>query len=92
MHWSAIECLIAVMCACLPASRTLFIHFFPNFRQQSSNKRPYVSPSNTAFSKGQTSSGKILKSISYSVDCGGDPEAHGSMNSFVPLVDQDRKH
>lgn len=89
MHWSAIECLIAVMCACLPASRTLFIHFDSKVRQSSSTP-PYLAPSNTAFSN-RSGNPNILKSVSYSVDRKTPSEFHGSMNSFVPLVDQDRR-
>lgn len=29
-HWSVIECQIAIVCACLPASRAVVAHFFPS--------------------------------------------------------------
>lgn len=28
-HWSVIECQIAILCACLPTTRAVIVHFFP---------------------------------------------------------------
>ncbi|KAI9930708.1 hypothetical protein MW887_011464 [Aspergillus wentii] len=38
IHWSVIECQVAVMCACLPASRALFEFFFPGLLAGSSRR------------------------------------------------------
>ncbi|EFE36876.1 uncharacterized protein ARB_04403 [Trichophyton benhamiae CBS 112371] len=79
-YWSMIECQIAIVCACLPAIRTLLIHYVPEVFGQTteaaSQKR--LNASSTGNSKGEeytsnstlveSGDGYISKTISYSVN------------------------
>lgn len=68
IHWSVIECQIAVMCACLPASRAIISHFFPGILGNSTRRTYATGPSNW-YNKDQSGgNSKIAKSVSYSVN------------------------
>lgn len=80
-HWSVIECQIAIICACLPTSRALFVHVLPgaNTTHDSSTARPYPTATGassrtaavSAFvGSGEREKGRISKTVSYSVDVG----------------------
>lgn len=80
-HWSVIECQIAIICACLPTSRALFVRVLPgaNTTHDSSTARPYPTATGassrtaavSAFAgSGEREKGRIAKTVSYSVDIG----------------------
>ncbi|OJJ82200.1 uncharacterized protein ASPGLDRAFT_59727 [Aspergillus glaucus CBS 516.65] len=83
IHWSAIECQIAIICVCLPTSRALFAHILPgtDTTHNSSAAYPYPTATGTssraaaasAFARsgtGDKEKGQISKTVSYSVDIG----------------------
>ncbi|KAK2819980.1 hypothetical protein FQN49_007840, partial [Arthroderma sp. PD_2] len=80
IYWSMIECQIAVVCACLPATRVLLLHFAPGVLGQptenKSSKRWGTSRSDTASKENITSNSAssaergdyISKTVTYSVN------------------------
>ncbi|KAJ5824909.1 hypothetical protein N7447_007249, partial [Penicillium robsamsonii] len=80
-HWTVIESQIAVMCACLPASRAVAVQLFPQFL---GGTRSRTTPTHTADdSNSKHTSGKIKKSVTYSVNYGSPSGTH----SDVELLD-----
>ncbi|KAK2841687.1 hypothetical protein FQN49_006010 [Arthroderma sp. PD_2] len=76
-YWSMIECQFAIICACLPATRALLIHFVPALLGQATenaSNKPMNSPSGPSkeqFSNSATlveGKGFISKTVTYSVD------------------------
>ncbi|BCR90981.1 CFEM domain-containing protein [Aspergillus chevalieri] len=83
IHWSAIECQIAIICACLPASRALVAHIIPGTDTTHDSSAAYRYPNATGASSraaavsafvtsgtGEKEKGQISKTMSYSVDIG----------------------
>ncbi|XHF96661.1 hypothetical protein AWENTII_000282 [Aspergillus wentii] len=84
VHWSVIECQIAIICACLPASRAVMVRLAPGLLGQSTD------PSNRYKNTGSSGHGagsrqNISKRVSYSVDYMGNGKPQRS--SFVQLKD-----
>ncbi|EFR03174.1 integral membrane protein [Nannizzia gypsea CBS 118893] len=99
-YWSMIECQIAIVCACLPAIRTLLMHFVPavfgQATEAASQKR--VNPSSDNSKGDYTSSstlvesgdGYISKTMTYSVNTTIKSESSPSEPS-INLVQIDRR-
>ncbi|KAF3481394.1 uncharacterized protein GIQ15_04153 [Arthroderma uncinatum] len=93
-YWSMIECQMAIVCACLPATRAILIHFLPGIAGQATentyNKRLGISSSGP--SKGDSTSnstmldsecgGFISKTVTYSVDT----SVNSQMDSSEPCI------
>ncbi|KAL4893256.1 hypothetical protein BDV59DRAFT_201845 [Aspergillus ambiguus] len=97
-RWSVIECQIAIICACLPASRAMLIRFFPRIlgvsTGQASTGRPhqYKTPSEAELRSGPlTHKSGISKTVAYSVDYGSKSQRRVS-NGFtrLPEVESDK--
>ncbi|KAA8649903.1 hypothetical protein EYZ11_001179 [Aspergillus tanneri] len=87
VHWSVIEVQIAVLCACLPATRALINHFLPDL-VGSSGRKSYATrnaPSNTY---PEPKHGHIAKTMSYSIKYSS--RAQRDDSSSVELVRIDR--
>ncbi|KAE8152990.1 hypothetical protein BDV25DRAFT_137393 [Aspergillus avenaceus] len=90
IHWSVIESNVAVLCACLPASRALINHFFPGIFRGSTRRTYATGPSNW-YTKGQSQGqSKISKSVSYTVQYSSSSR-RDDQNSMVELVGVDGK-
>ncbi|EEQ32309.1 uncharacterized protein MCYG_05128 [Microsporum canis CBS 113480] len=101
-YWSMIECQIAVVCACLPATRALLIHYAPELLGQAtetvSRKRLHTSDAST--SKGgftsnsetlvQSRDDYISKTVTYSVNSTV-KSYEGPAESCINLVQIDRR-
>ncbi|KAL4895254.1 hypothetical protein BDV59DRAFT_152089 [Aspergillus ambiguus] len=94
VHWSVIEVQIAVLCACLPTTRAMFVHLFPGVIGGSagtSYPQPTTPSGRGIFANsgpiGAQKSG-IAKTVAYSVDYGAKPQ-RGDEDSFVRLVEMD---
>lgn len=85
-RWSVIECQIAVICACLPATRALIVCFCPGVLSISSGQsHPYRTTSSSRVAAGLSRPGgnsHISKTVSYSVDYGTEPQE--SFKQFNP--------
>ncbi|KAJ5112368.1 hypothetical protein N7532_000413 [Penicillium argentinense] len=88
IHWSVIECQIAVLCACLPASRALIGRWFPNLLGSSRRTYGSTAPGNWSNNVNFGQDSKINKSVSYSVNYASRSHRDDS-NSDVELVDRD---
>ncbi|KAF9894850.1 hypothetical protein FE257_004471 [Aspergillus nanangensis] len=94
VHWSVIEVQIAVLCACLPTTRAMFVHLFPGVIGESagtSYPQPTTPSGRGMFPNGRSTGGQksaIAKTVSYSVDYGSKPQ-HGDEDSFVRLVEME---
>ncbi|KAA8643374.1 CFEM domain-containing protein [Aspergillus tanneri] len=86
IHWSVIETQIAVMCACLPASRALISHIFPNTLGTATGRTYATGPSNWYNKETSAGNSRISKSVSYSVNYASRSQ-HDDSNSLVELVD-----
>ncbi|KAE8148881.1 hypothetical protein BDV25DRAFT_141368 [Aspergillus avenaceus] len=92
VHWSVLETQIAVMCACLPTFRAMLVHLFPKVLGNTSDQSYYAqrnTPSGRPVFASQQpiSKSHINKTVSYSVDYGGNKRPQRS--SFVQLVEMD---
>lgn len=101
IHWSAIECQIAIICACLPASRALFAHLLPSTDTTHGSSAAYPYPTATGASSraaaasafvrsgtGEKEKGQISKTVSYSVDIGTKPrQFKRESDGFIQLKD-----
>ncbi|KAM5444370.1 hypothetical protein MferCBS31731_000889 [Microsporum ferrugineum] len=101
-YWSMIECQVAVVCACLPATRALLIHYAPELLGQAtetvSRKRLNTSDASTA-KGGFTSNSETLvqsrddyisKTVTYSVNSTV-KSYEGPAESCINLVQIDRR-
>lgn len=92
-YWSVIECQVAIICACLPATRAIIVHYAPGLIGHISDNasRQDVYSSNTR-SRGRSAVnsklGTISKRVSYSVNTTTQPPA-GASESFIKLVEVD---
>ncbi|EYE94543.1 CFEM domain-containing protein [Aspergillus ruber CBS 135680] len=102
-HWSVIECQMAIICACLPTSRALFVRILPSAdtSHDSSTARPYPTATGassrtaalSAFAGAGSGTGEkekslISKRVSYSVDVGAKAKAlKRESDGFIQLKD-----
>lgn len=100
-YWSMIECQVAIVCACLPAIRTLLVHYLPdvfgqateaasqkrlNATSENSKMRDYTSNSTLV----ETGGGYISKTMTYSVNTTIKSES-SPIETSVNLVQVDRR-
>ncbi|KAL4746338.1 hypothetical protein BDW72DRAFT_197784 [Aspergillus terricola var. indicus] len=93
-RWSVIECHIAIVCACLPATRAMLASFSPGIvgvstgEVSAGQKNQYNGPSRSNISmKVPPHKVNIAKTVSYSVDYVG-RSPRGSSNGFIQLSDR----
>ncbi|KAL4770047.1 hypothetical protein BDW60DRAFT_218378 [Aspergillus nidulans var. acristatus] len=93
-RWSVIECQIAIICACLPATRAMLASFFPGIVGVSTGEasagqpNQYNGPSRSNLSmKVPLQKVNISKTVSYSVDYVGKSPKRSS-NGFLQLNDR----
>lgn len=93
VHWSVIEVQIAVLCACLPATRALIGHFMPELisvygkKSYATNAAPL---SSHAYPPGSNAKGEIAKTMTYSVNYTSRAQRNDS-GSSVELVEVDQE-
>lgn len=90
-YWSVIECQVAIICACLPATRAIIVHYVPGILGQTNDTATRQDGYNSSNARSQRKSAfntkwdSISKTVSYSVNTTMPPPA-GSSESFVQLV------
>lgn len=96
-YWSVIECQVAIICACLPATRAIILHYLPGLlghaSENTSSGGLYASSNirskgGSAFNPSKGDRGFISKTVSYTVDTSAKPPANAS-DSFIKLVEVD---
>lgn len=91
-YWSVIECQVAIICACLPATRAFIVHYLPGLHGHSENASSggFHPSSNTRSKAGSAANsaklGFISKTVSYRVDSTATSPQNPS-GSFVKLVE-----
>ncbi|EFQ98974.1 integral membrane protein [Nannizzia gypsea CBS 118893] len=101
IYWSMIECQVAVICACLPATRVLLLHFAPGAlgppteneskksNNSSSNSQPREQPTSDSATLIEQGDG-ISKTVTYSVDSAVKSQASTS-GPCINMVDIDTR-
>lgn len=98
-HWSVIECQIAIVCACLPATRAFVANFLPGLLGhpdesgrggQTYPMKAWRSTRDAASKNSDVERGHISKKVSYSVDTSPRQQPSGS-ESCVHLVETERE-
>ncbi|KAH8434885.1 CFEM domain-containing protein [Aspergillus melleus] len=94
VHWSVIEVQIAVLCACLPATRALVGHFMPDLVSVY-GKKSYATHgaplSSNAYPPASNAKGEIAKTMTYSVNYTSRAQRDDS-GSSVELVEVDQEN
>ncbi|KAJ5204011.1 uncharacterized protein N7498_004890 [Penicillium cinerascens] len=92
-YWSVIECQVAIICACLPATRAFIVHYIPGMLGQSENASSSGGAHTSSNPRSKTISavhpgnlGFISKTVSYRVDSTG-RSSQSASDSFVKLVE-----
>lgn len=98
-HWSVIECQIAIVCACLPATRAFLANFLPGLfghpdesgrGGQTYPIKAWRSTRDAAMTHSVSERGHISKRMSYSVDTSPRKQPDAS-DSWVHLVETERE-
>ncbi|KAJ5144300.1 hypothetical protein N7526_001808 [Penicillium atrosanguineum] len=91
-YWSVIECQVAIICACLPATRAFVVHYLPGMLGYSGNASSggFHTSSNTRSKAGPAANssklGFISKSMPYRIDTTATSPQNAS-DSLVKLVE-----
>lgn len=85
-HWSVIECQVAIICACLPATRVFIAHIFPGvFQFTTGHVSSYQSqPCRPRQTRHLNETSRISQKISYTVDYS---DKRSESRSSVQLID-----
>ncbi|KAJ9385535.1 hypothetical protein DTO063F5_4128 [Paecilomyces variotii] len=85
-HWSVIECQVAIICACLPATRVFIAHIFPGvFQFTTGHVSSYQSqPCRPRQTRHLNETSRISQKISYTVDYS---DERSESRSSVQLID-----